>query len=168
MIDIIVSYKAAHSNYPKAISLSLQAYYSVRYVPKSKKFIGFKPLPCFSVFFPPCCCSICYLQDTKPWALQPSPPSNWMMPSVSCGGHTSPPLLTRCPSSRTGTGTRDVAKGDLPICMPLWKYPKKVHMIFLTSGLYSLGSTLPSAVLQPGMTSERWLPRLRWAGRLWA
>lgn len=75
----------------------------------------------FSVFFPPCCCSICYIQGTKPWALQPSPPSNWMMPSVSCGGHTLPPLLTHCPSSRTGTGTRDLAKEDLPICMPLWK-----------------------------------------------
>lgn len=44
MIDI-VTYKAAHSNYPKAISLSLQTYCSVRYVLKSKKFIGFKPLP---------------------------------------------------------------------------------------------------------------------------
>lgn len=42
------------------------------------------------------------------------------------------------------------------------QYPNKV-----TLDLCSLGSTLPSALLEHGMTSERWLPRLPWVGRLW-
>ena len=90
-------------------------------------------LPCFSAFFPPCCCSICYLQNTKLWALWPSPPSIWMMPSISCGRRMSPPLLMRCPSSRTGTGMGGVAEEALPTCMALWKgsIPTKSTWAFL-------------------------------------
>lgn len=156
MSDITVTYKAAHSNYSKAISLSLQTYYFVRYVCKSEKLIRFKPSPHFSAFFPPCCCSICCLQNPKPWALQPSPPSNWMMPSVSCGGRTSPPLLTRCPSSRTGMGMRDVPKGDLPTCMPLWKdsISTKSTRAFLLQA-----STLQGLLLLPLSRSMGWPAR---------
>lgn len=131
--------------------------------------IGFKPSLSFSALFAPCCCSICYLQNTKLWALPASPPLNWMMPLASCGRHTPPPLLTHSPNSRTGKGNRAVSMEDPSTSMTLWKDGILTnYMSFHTLGICSLGSALPSTLSECRMTREGWLPRPQWPVRLWA
>lgn len=115
--------------------------------------------PLISLLFSPSCCSICSLQSKKPWTLR-SPPLCWMMLSTTCGRRMLPPLLMRCPNSRTGMGMRKVAMGTfLPPCLFARIMPEQC--LYEALGFPSRGA---GDIWQEMKHQHN---RLWYAGRLW-